>query len=93
MTVQRSYGAHNRAGASKGAELSGDTLPERRGDSTASRWAGMPPGSDAAVERGCTCPVLDNRHVAGAWEFEGEAHYWLAETCPLHGCTVRERNR
>lgn len=51
------------------------------------------PGSDAAVERGCTCPVLDNRHGAGAWEFEGEVHYWLAETCPLHGWTVREGER
>lgn len=43
------------------------------------------PGSDAAVDRGCTCPVIDNRHGAGAWEFEGEVHWWRTEGCPLHG--------
>ena len=48
-------------------------------------WGGTPPGSDAAVEQGCTCPVIDNRHGAGAWEFEGEMHWWRAEGCPLHG--------
>jgi hypothetical protein len=90
VNVQRPCEPQDRAGAANGGKMSGDTLPERSGDATASRWAGMPPGSEVAVERGCTCPVLDNRHGLGAWEFEGEAHYWLAETCPLHGCTVGE---
>lgn len=41
-----------------------------------------PPGSDAAIQFGCTCPVLDNAHgkgymgVAGVYVFSGD--------CPLH---------
>ena len=39
--------------------------------SGAEPWGGTPPGSDAAVEQGCTCPVIDNQHGAGGWEFAG----------------------
>lgn len=48
------------------------------------------PGSAAAVEQGCTCPVIDNRHGEGAWEFEGEMQWWMAEDCPLHGFILTE---
>ena len=58
--------------------------------SGADPWGGTPPGSDAAVEQGCTCPVIDNQHGAGGWEFAGEMQWWIAEGCPLHGFTLTE---
>lgn len=39
------------------------------------------PGSDEAVARGCTCPVLDNRRGEGL----GRGLFWLSGDCPLHG--------
>ncbi len=46
------------------------------------------PGSDAARELGCRCPVLDNAHGRGAWGTSGDdAVFWTSETCPLHGWT------
>ncbi len=44
---------------------------------------GVPnPGSDLAVERGCTCAVLDNCHGRFApWPPDG---WWVTEGCPLH---------
>jgi hypothetical protein len=39
----------------------------------------FPPGSDDAIEKGCTCPVLDNgRGRVGP-------PYWVRDDCPLHG--------
>lgn len=40
-----------------------------------------PPGSDAAIRAGCTCPVLDNAHGAGI----GGGLWWIDSECPLHG--------
>lgn len=40
------------------------------------------PGSDDALERGCTCPVLDNNHGAG---YMGTDHFVVRFDCPLHG--------
>jgi hypothetical protein len=41
------------------------------------------PGSDAALQLGCTCAVTDNAHGYGA---RGQAGvYWITEDCPLHG--------
>ena len=46
----------------------------------------MNPGSDAALDAGCTCPVLDNGHGRGAWtNAKGDAVFWLNNDCPLHG--------
>ena len=42
------------------------------------------PGSDAAVELGCTCPVLDNSHGTG---YMGSGQFWITEGCPLHDNT------
>lgn len=36
------------------------------------------PGSDAALDQGCTCPVLDNGHGRGSGPF------WISGGCPLH---------
>ncbi len=47
------------------------------------------PGSAGAVGQGCTCPRYENRYGAGAWEFEGEMQWWMAEGCSLHGFELR----
>ena len=41
------------------------------------------PGSDEAVEQGCTCPVLDNAHGKGYLLQPGV--FWINEHCPIHG--------
>ena len=41
------------------------------------------PGSDAAVEQGCTCPVMDNCHGEG-FLWDGAQVFWINEKCPLH---------
>ena len=40
------------------------------------------PGSDEAIRQGCICPVLDNRHGKGAFDF-GDGNFWITEGCPL----------
>lgn len=42
----------------------------------------LPPGSDEAIEAGCTCPVLDNAHGEGYMGQEGV--YVYVEGCPIH---------
>ena len=42
------------------------------------------PGSDAALDLGCTCPVLDNGHGRGPGPF------WMAADCPLHGANSQQ---
>ena len=43
------------------------------------------PGSDIAIEQGCTCPVLDNGHGKGRLG-DGEKFGWVINHgCPLHG--------
>lgn len=42
------------------------------------------PGSDAALEVGCSCPVLDNAHGRG-FPWNGEIAFWIAGDCILHG--------
>ena len=40
------------------------------------------PGSNEAIEQGCTCPVLDNEHGV---EWFGKVHgFYVIEGCPLH---------
>ena len=44
------------------------------------------PGSDEAVIKGCTCPVIDNSHGRGAYLTEnGQAMFWNSDDCPIHG--------
>ena len=38
------------------------------------------PGSNEAIDQGCTCPVLDNCHGNMP-----DGNYWITEDCPLHG--------
>lgn len=39
------------------------------------------PGSDEALDAGCTCPVLDNTHGKGYMEL---GFFVIAADCPLH---------
>jgi len=41
------------------------------------------PGSDEAIDNGCTCPVLDNGHGRGYMGVEGK--FVISFDCPLHG--------
>jgi DNA (cytosine-5)-methyltransferase 1 len=36
--------------------------------------------------------VLDDQYGDGAWEFEGEMQFWMAEHCPVHGFTLKVGN-
>lgn len=40
------------------------------------------PGSDAALDKGCTCPVVDNGH--GNEELGNTRGFWISGDCPLH---------
>lgn len=45
------------------------------------------PGSDAAIDQGCTCPILDNGHGKGSlW---GPNTFIMHETCPMHRGAIR----
>jgi hypothetical protein len=40
------------------------------------------PGSDAALDMGCQCPVLDNGHGRRApYQPDG---WWITQGCPVH---------
>ena len=41
------------------------------------------PGSDEALDEGCTCAILDNSHGKGV--FQNEETFWTSADCPLHG--------
>lgn len=46
------------------------------------QWPDGAPGSDEALDKGCTCPVLDNAHGRG---YLGLGVGWvIADGCPLH---------
>jgi hypothetical protein len=40
------------------------------------------PGSDAALDQGCTCAMLDNNH--GKRPPYPPDGWWITEGCPLH---------
>lgn len=46
------------------------------------------PGSDEALDMGCTCPVLDNRHGKGSYKSEG---FIIDMECPIHSSSVQEK--
>ena len=47
------------------------------------------PGSDEALERGCTCPVMDNAHGKGTGTGD-PPDWWVSSDCPLHGTPADE---
>ena len=56
---------------------------------TEEEWKAMPPGSDAAIANGCTCPRMDNGHGEG-FMWDGQRSWWIASDCPLHGLKAEE---
>ena len=49
------------------------------------------PGTQEAIDAGCQCPVLDNRHGRGFYAAEGRGFYaaedgvfCYTEGCPIH---------
>jgi hypothetical protein len=57
-------------------------LPEQYGKIDFSElyrsWDNLIPGSYAAVENGCKCPVMDNEEMS-------DDKKWVNADCPLHG--------
>lgn len=47
------------------------------------------PGSQAAIDKGCTCPVIDN-HYGRGFTLNGETVFWINENCPIHGAKGAE---
>ncbi len=43
------------------------------------------PGSNEALNMGCTCPVIDNRYGDGIHTDSGAVLFWYNEDCPIHG--------
>lgn len=43
------------------------------------------PGSDEAVQAGCTCPVIDNHYGKGVPSVENLRVFWMNSECPIHG--------
>lgn len=43
----------------------------------------LAPGSDAAIDKGCKCPVLDNGHGRGYMGQPGI--FVISDECKLHG--------
>lgn len=46
------------------------------------------PGSNEAIEQGCTCPVLDNGrgrgYMGGVKDKDGNTMFIMNDSCPLH---------
>lgn len=42
------------------------------------------PGSKSAINKGCTCPVLDNHRGKGIPTVDGKPVFWISADCPLH---------
>jgi hypothetical protein len=63
-------------------------LGGKRSKSVPVNWDKLPPGSDVAIELGCTCPILDNCYGKG---YMGVSNvYCVVESCPVHG-KIREK--
>lgn len=47
------------------------------------------PGSDAALDAGCTCPVVDNHYGRGYYMISvNSRHFVVNFDCPLHGASA-----
>lgn len=49
------------------------------------------PGSNEAIEQGCTCPVLSNNKGKGTGlkDHDGNLLFWKFSDCPLHGTGLK----
>lgn len=52
------------------------------------------PGSNEAIDQGCTCPVMDNARGKGIPVPNGDGTYstafWMSGSCPIHGFKPRQ---
>jgi hypothetical protein len=48
------------------------------------------PGSQEALDMGCSCPVMDNAYGKGSGftDDEGKPVFWYTEGCPVHKSNV-----
>lgn len=46
------------------------------------------PGSNAAIDAGCRCPVMDNNH--GKYPPFPPDSWYLSGNCPIHGFTLEQ---
>jgi hypothetical protein len=55
------------------------------------------PGSDEAIMRGCTCPVIDNGHgkgyMGGAKDAHGSTLFVYTCGCPVHAPALSAQER
>lgn len=52
-----------------------------------------PPGSQEAVDMGCTCAVWDNNHGKGfQWDRNKPPMYYVSGNCPVHCDLEAEEN-
>lgn len=42
------------------------------------------PGSQAAIDEGCTCAVMDNHYGRGVPTKSGSNIFWISGDCPVH---------
>ena len=53
------------------------------------------PGSEEAIEKGCSCPVMDNNEGKGIPVPNGSGGYdtafWMKNDCPLHGLKDKQK--
>lgn len=49
------------------------------------------PGSNEAIEKGCTCPVLSNNRGKGTGlkDNDGNLLFWKSSDCPLHSLGLK----
>jgi|GEM_PF-6710494 len=51
------------------------------------------PGSQEAVDLGCTCPRADNGYGRGVYtDGDGEPQFWIVVGCPVHDVWSRRDN-
>ena len=50
------------------------------------------PGTQDAIDMGCTCPVIDNHYGKGTpLDDDGGVAFWYVQECPIHGLEVNIR--
>ena len=47
------------------------------------------PGTQEAIDMGCTCPVIDNHYGKGV-TIDGCIEFWYTEGCPVHCAEVKD---
>jgi hypothetical protein len=53
------------------------------------------PGSDAALDLGCICPVIDNSHGGGSGytNEDGTPAFWITEGCEVHMAKKEKKSK